>query len=72
MFDPCHDTMPSFLIYSRVLDLQELKNQVSQSFRPIHDTQMFEFYSHFLHGTYKSIPTNKGAIASSSKILVRL
>ena len=42
-----------FMIFSHVLDLQELKNQVSRSFRPSHDTQMFEFYSHFLHGTYK-------------------
>ena len=41
------------MIFSRVFNLQELKNQVSQSFRPSHDTQMFEFYSHFLHGTYK-------------------
>ena len=53
MLVPCHDTMPSFMIFSFVLYLQELKNQVSQSFRPSHDTQMFEFYSHFLHGTYK-------------------
>ena len=53
MLVPCDDTMPSFMIFWRVLDLQELKNQVSQSFRSSHDTQMFEFYSHFLHGTYK-------------------
>ena len=53
MLVPCHDTKPSFMIYMRVLDLQELKNQVSQSFRPSHDGQMFEFHSHFLHGTYK-------------------
>ena len=53
MLVPCHDTMPSFMIFSRVLDLQELKNQVSQSFWPSHDAQMFEFHSHFLHGTYK-------------------
>ena len=53
MLVPCHDTMPSFMIFSRVLDLQELKNQVSQSFRPSHDAQMFEFHSHFLHGTYE-------------------
>ena len=53
MLVPCHDTMPSFMVFSRVLDLQELKIQVSQSFRLSHDTQMFEFYSHFLHGTYK-------------------
>ena len=53
MFVPCHDTMASFMIFVHVLDLQELKNQVSQSFRPSHDAQMFEFHSHFLHGTYK-------------------
>ena len=53
MLVPCHETMPGFMILSHVLDLQELKNQVSQSFRPSHDTQMCEFYSHFLHGTYK-------------------
>ena len=34
---PCHETMPSLMIFRRVLDLQELKNQVSQSFRPSHD-----------------------------------
>ena len=53
MFVPCHDTMPSFMIFRPVLDLDELKNQVSQSFWPSHDAQMFEFRSHFLHGTYK-------------------
>ena len=41
------------MIFRRVLDLQELKNQVSQSFRPSHDAQMFEFHSHLFHGTYK-------------------
>ena len=51
MLLPCHDTMPSFMIFKCVLDLQELKNQVSQSFRPSHDAQMFEIHSHFLHGT---------------------
>ena len=53
MLMPCHDTMPSFMIFRRVLDLQELKKQVSQSFRASHDAQMFEFHSHLLHGTYK-------------------
>ena len=53
MLVPCHDTKPSFMIFMRVFDLQELKNQVSQSFQPSHDGQMFEFQSHFLHGTYK-------------------
>ena len=51
MLVPCHDCMPSFLISRQVLDLRELKNQVSQSFRPSHNAQMFEFHSHFLHGT---------------------
>ena len=51
MMVPCHDTMPSFMIFRRVLDLQELKNQVCQSFRLSHDAQMFEFHSHLLHGT---------------------
>ena len=51
MLVPCHDTMPSFMIFTCVLDLQELKNQVSQSFWLSHDAQMFEFHSHFLHGT---------------------
>ena len=63
------DTMPSFMIFRRLLDLQELKNQVSQSFRPSYDAQMFEFHSHFLHGTYKftqrhtcNFSTNFGAL----------
>ena len=51
MLVPCHDTMPNFMIFKRVFDLQELNNQVSQSFRASHDAQMFEFHSHFLHGT---------------------
>ena len=69
MFVPCHDTMTSFMIFRRVLDLQELKNQASQSFRPSHDAQMFEFHSRFLHGTYKytqrhtcDFATNFGAL----------
>ena len=37
MLVPCHDTIPSFMIFRRVLDLDDLKNQVSQSFRPSHD-----------------------------------
>ena len=69
MLVPCHDTMPSFMIFRRVLDLQELKIQVSQSFRPSHDAQMFEFHSHFLHGANKftqghtcDFSTNFGAL----------
>ena len=69
MLVPCHDTMPSFMIFKRVLHLQELKNHVSQSFQPSHDAQMFEFHSHFLHGTYKftqrhtcDFSTNFGAL----------
>ena len=69
MLVPCHDTMPSFMIFERVLELQELKTQVSQSFRLSHDAQMFEFRSHLCHGTYKFTPghtcdfsTNFGAL----------
>ena len=43
------------MISRRVLDLHEFKNQVSRCSRPSHDAQMFEFHSHFLHGTYKFI-----------------
>ena len=28
MLVPCHETMPSFMTFRRVLELQELKNQV--------------------------------------------
>ena len=45
--------MPSFMIFRRVLELQELKNQVSQSFRPSHNAQMFEFHYHLVYVTYK-------------------
>ena len=69
MLVPCLDTMPSFMIFKRVLDLHELSNQVSQSLRPRHDAQMFEFHSHFLHWTYKysqghtcDLSTNFGAL----------
>ena len=53
MLVPCHETMPCFMIFRRVFELQELKNQVQQSFPLSHDAQMFEFHSHLLHGTYK-------------------
>ena len=53
MLVPCHDTMPSFMIFMQVLDLHEFKNQVSQCFWLSHDAQMFEFHSHFLQGTHK-------------------
>ena len=51
----CHVMTPCqvLMIFRRVLDLQEFKNQVSQSFRPSHDAQMFEFHSHLLHVTLK-------------------
>ena len=35
--------MPSFMIFRRVLDLQEFKDQVPQSLRPSHDAQMLNF-----------------------------
>ena len=69
MLGPCHDTRPSFMIFMCVLDLHELKNQVSQYFQPSHDAKMFEFHSHFLHGAYKftqrhtcDFSTNFGAL----------
>ena len=51
MLVPFHDTMPSFMNFRRDLDLQELKNQVSQCLWPSQDAEMFEIHSHFLHGT---------------------
>ena len=69
MLVPCHDTMLGFMIFKRVLELQELNNQVSQSFRSSHDARMFEFHAHFLHGTSKftqghtsDFSTNFGAL----------
>ena len=53
MLVPWDDTMPSFILFRRVLNFQEFKNQLSQCSWPSHDAQMFEFHSHFLHGTYK-------------------
>ena len=53
MLVPCHETMPSFMIFRRVLHLQEFKYQVSRCFRPSHAAQMFEFHSYLLHVTYK-------------------
>ena len=43
MLVPCHETMPSFMIFRRVLDLQELNNQVFQSFRQSHDATCLNF-----------------------------
>ena len=69
MLVPWNDTMPSFMIFRRVLNFQEFKNQVSQCSRPTYDAEMFEFHSHFLHGTYKftqrhtcDFSTNFGAL----------
>ena len=53
MLVPCHDTMPIFMIFRHVLDLHEFKIKVSRCSRPSHDAQMFEFHSHFFHGTQK-------------------
>ena len=69
MLVPCHETMPSFMIFRRVLELQELKNQISQSFRPSHDARMFEFHSHVLHGTYKFTQGHKCDFSNNSGAL---
>ena len=52
MLMPLHDSMPCFMNFRRVLDLLEIKNQVSQCLRPSDGTLVFEIHSHFLHGTY--------------------
>ena len=65
MLVPCHETMPSFMIFRRVLELQELKNQVSQSLQPRYHTQMFEFHSHFLLGTYKFTQGHTGDFSTN-------
>ena len=38
-----HDSMPSFMNFTRVLDLLEFKNQVSQCLRPSDGGRVFEF-----------------------------
>ena len=43
--------MPSFMNFTRVLDLLEFKNQASQCFPAIDGAPVFEIHSHFLHGT---------------------
>ena len=42
MLVPCHDTMPIFMIFRHVLDLQELKNRDSQCLWPRQDGEMVE------------------------------
>ena len=51
MLMPLHDSVPSFMNFRRVLDLLELKNQLSQCLRPSDGGRVFEIHSHFLHGT---------------------
>ena len=51
MLPPLHDSMPSFINFRRVLDLLEVKNQVSQCLRPSDGVRVFDIHSHFLHGT---------------------
>ena len=51
MLMPHHDSMPSFMNFSRVLDLLEFKSHVSQCLRPSGGGTVFEIHSHFLHGT---------------------
>ena len=50
MWMPLHDSMPSFMNFRWVLDLLELKNQVSQCLRPSDGSRVFEIHSQFLHG----------------------
>ena len=46
-----HDSMPSFMYFRRVLDLLEVKNQVSQCLRPSDGGRVCDIHSHFVHGT---------------------
>ena len=48
---PFHYSMPSFINFRRVLDLLEVKNQVSQCLRSSDGGRVFGIHSHFLHGT---------------------
>ena len=50
MLIPLHDSMPSFMNFRRVLDL-EFKNQASQCFAGNQRCPGVEIHSHFLHGT---------------------
>ena len=67
MLVPCHDTMPSFMIFRRVLDLHELKNHVSQSFRPSHDAQMFNFTPFCCMGP-RNLPKNTRVIFQTTLV----
>ena len=51
MLMPLHDSMPSFMNFRQVLDLQEFKNKVSQCLQPSDGGRVFDIHSHFLHGT---------------------
>ena len=50
MLMPLHGSMPSFKNFTRVVDLLEFKNPVSQCLRPSDGGRVFEIPSHFLHG----------------------
>ena len=43
MLMPLHDSMPSFMNFTRVMDLLEFKNQVSQCLRPSDGGRVYEF-----------------------------
>ena len=47
---PLHDSMPSFMNFTRVLDLLEFKKQVSQCLWPSDGGRVVDIRSHFLHG----------------------
>ena len=46
-----NDSMPSFMNFRRVLELQEFKNHVSQCLRSSDGGRVSDIHSHFLHGT---------------------
>ena len=51
MLMPLHDSLPSFMNFTRVLDLLEFRNQVPRSLRLSDGDRVFDIHSHFLHGT---------------------
>ena len=51
MLMPLHDSMPSFMIFRRVLDLIEFKNRHPNVLPAINGALVFEIHSHLLHGT---------------------
>ena len=48
---PFHDRLPTFMNFTRRLDLLEFKNKLLNVLPAINGALVFEIHSHFLHGT---------------------